>query len=53
VAFTIGMTFQISDTDLAKRLIRRTVLHHAFLSYLFGSVILAITISLVASLLGT
>jgi uncharacterized membrane protein len=53
VAFTIGMTFQISDTDLAKRPIRRTVLHHAFLSYLFGSVILAITVSLVASILGS
>jgi uncharacterized membrane protein len=52
VAFTIGMTFQISDTDLAKRPIRRAVLHHAFLSYLFGSVILAITVSLVASILG-
>ncbi len=52
VAFTIGMTFQISDTDLAKRPIRQAVLHHAFLSYLFGSVILAITVSLVASILG-
>jgi uncharacterized membrane protein len=53
VAFTIGMTFQISDTDLAKRPIRRTVLHQTFLSYLFGSVVLAITVSLVASILGS
>jgi uncharacterized membrane protein len=53
VAFTIGMTFQVSDTDLAKRPIRRAALHHALLSYLFSSVILAITVSLVAPILGS
>jgi uncharacterized membrane protein len=52
IAFTIGMTYQVSDTDLARRPIRRAVLHHALLSYLFGSVILAITVSSVASILG-
>ena len=52
LAFTIGMTYQVSDTDLAKRPIRRTALHHALLSYLFGAVILAITVSLVAAILG-
>jgi uncharacterized membrane protein len=51
LAFTIGMTFQVSDTDLTNRPIRRTALHHALLSYLFGSVILAVTVSLVAALL--
>jgi len=52
VAFTIGMTYQVSDTDLAKRPIRSAALHHALLSYLFGSVILAVTVSLVAAILG-
>ena len=52
LAFTIGMTYQVSDTDLAKRPIRRAALHHALLSYLFGAVILAITVSLVAAILG-
>jgi uncharacterized membrane protein len=52
VAFTIGMTYQVSDTDLAKRPIRHAALHHALLSYLFGAVILAITVSLVATILG-
>ena len=51
VALTIGMTFQVSDTSLAKRAIRRAAIHHALLSYLFGSVILAITVSSVTSLL--
>jgi uncharacterized membrane protein len=52
IAFTIGMTFQVSDTGLSKRPIRSAVLHHALLSYLFGTVILAITVSSVASILG-
>lgn len=52
LAFTIGMTFQVSDTDLAKRPIRHAALHHALLSYLFGSVILAVTVNLVAAILG-
>lgn len=51
VAFTIGMTFQVSDTDLTSFAIRRTVLRHALLSYLFGIVIVAITINVVANML--
>jgi uncharacterized membrane protein len=51
VALTIGMTFQVSDTSLGKRAIRRAAIHHALLSYLFGSVILAITVSSVTSIL--
>jgi uncharacterized membrane protein len=51
LALTIGMTFQVSDTALADRHIRRAALHHALLSYLFGTVIVAITVSTVARLL--
>jgi uncharacterized membrane protein len=50
LALTIGMTFQVSDTDLRARRIRRAALHHALLSYLFGTVIVAITVSTVAGL---
>jgi uncharacterized membrane protein len=50
LAFTIGMTFQVSDTALKSSKIRRTALRHALLSYLFGTGILATTINLVASL---
>lgn len=52
VAFTLGMTYQVSDTELTKPLIRRTALGHALLSFLFGTFILATTINVVASLLG-
>jgi len=50
VAFTIGATFQVSDTDLKSHTIRVTALRHSLLSYLFGSVILAATINLLVSL---
>jgi uncharacterized membrane protein len=52
LALTIGMTFQVSDTDLMAKRVRRVALHHALLSYLFGTVIVAITVSAVAALLG-
>jgi uncharacterized membrane protein len=50
MAFTIGMTYQVSDTDLTTKAIRHTALRHALLSYLFGTVIIAATINLVAGL---
>jgi uncharacterized membrane protein len=49
--FTVGMTWQVSDTAVQKKVIRRTVLRHALLAYLFGTVIVAVTINLVFSLL--
>jgi uncharacterized membrane protein len=52
LALTIGMTFQVSDTDLTGKRVRRVALHQALLSYLFGTVIVAITVSSVAGLLG-
>ncbi len=50
VAFTIGMTFQVSDTDLKSTAIRGTALRHALVSYLFGAVILATTVNFIVSL---
>ena len=52
LALTIGMTFQVSDTDLTAKRVRRQALRHALTSYVFGTVIVAITVSSVASLLG-
>jgi uncharacterized membrane protein len=51
VAFTIGMCYQVSDTTVRDPRIRRTVLSHAFLSYVFGVVIVAGSVSLIAGLL--
>jgi uncharacterized membrane protein len=52
VAFTIGMTYQVSDTVVRDPRIRRTVLSHAILSYLFGVVIVAGSVNLIAGLVG-
>lgn len=49
LAFTIGMTFQVSDTDLTSREFRVTALRHGLLSYLFGTVIVATTINLLVT----
>ncbi|MDQ6649016.1 MAG: DUF1345 domain-containing protein [Actinomycetota bacterium] len=50
LAYTVGMTFQVSDTALKTTRFRATVLRHALLGYLFGTVIVATTINLVAGL---
>lgn len=47
-AFTVGMTYQVADTALQDGKIRRAVLRHAMLSYLFGTVIVAMTINVLA-----
>jgi uncharacterized membrane protein len=52
VAFTVGMTFQVSDTDISNRSMRALLLKHAALSYLFGTVIVGLTINVLGGLLG-
>ena len=50
-AFTVGMTFQVSDTGIDKRAIRRAVTRHALLSYLFGTVVVGVAINVVGNLI--
>jgi uncharacterized membrane protein len=51
VAFTIGMTYQVSDTTVRDPRIRRAVLCHALLAYLFGVVIVGGAVNVIAGLL--
>jgi uncharacterized membrane protein len=51
VAFTLGMTYQVSDTNLTSQTIRAAALRHALLSYVFGITVIAMTINVVASLI--
>ena len=51
LAVTMGMTYQVSDTSIGTKAIRRTATRHALLSYLFGTVVVAVMINVVASLL--
>ncbi|MCW3005357.1 MAG: hypothetical protein JWQ20_4655 [Conexibacter sp.] len=50
LAVTIGMTYQVSDTEFETQTFRKVALRHALLSYLFGTVVVATTINLVAGL---
>jgi uncharacterized membrane protein len=50
LAFTIGMTFQVSDTPLTSPALRRVTLRHALLSFVFSTGILAVAVNLVASI---
>ena len=48
-SYNLGMTYQVSDTDVSSRTIRVVVLRHCLLSYAFGTVILATTINVIAN----
>lgn len=50
LAFDLGMTFQVSDTNISTTQLRSVILRHTLLSYVFGTVILATTVNLVAGL---
>ena len=50
LAFTIGMTFQVSDTEFQTQAFRKSALRHSLLAYVFGTVVVATTINLVAGL---
>ena len=52
LAFTIGMTFGLTDNRMVSRHIRKVALGHALLSYLFNTGILAVAINLVTNLGG-
>jgi uncharacterized membrane protein len=50
LAFTVGMSFAVSDTGPVSTAVRRAALGHALLSYLFGTVVIAVAINLVTNL---
>ena len=50
LALTLGMTYQVSDTDIKTKAMRKAIIRHTLLSYLYGTVIIAATINTLASL---
>jgi uncharacterized membrane protein len=50
-AFVIGMTWQVSDIQITSKRIRRIVLLHALLSFIYNTVILALTINIISGLI--
>jgi uncharacterized membrane protein len=47
-SFVIGMTCQVSDVAVTTRSMRRTTLVHGILSFFFNTVILALSVNLLA-----
>ncbi|GAB3692398.1 DUF1345 domain-containing protein [Corynebacterium nasicanis] len=50
LAFSLGMTYQVSDTAISSRQIRTSALIHSFYAFIFATAITATTINLVVSL---
>jgi uncharacterized membrane protein len=50
VAFTVGMSFAVPDTQIVDTSIRKVGLGPALLSYLFGTVVIAVAVNLVTNL---
>jgi uncharacterized membrane protein len=49
MAFTVGMSFAVSDTEPVSTKVRKIALGHALLSYAFGTGILAVAVNVVAN----
>ncbi|MGW8884521.1 DUF1345 domain-containing protein [Streptomyces sp. NPDC055749] len=49
-SYNLGMTYQVSDTNVSTSVIRAVALRHCLLSYVFGASILATTINLVTGI---
>jgi uncharacterized membrane protein len=49
-SYNLGMTYQVSDTNVSRSTIRVVVLRHALLSYVFGTSIVATAINLVVGI---
>ena len=50
-SFNLGMTFQVSDTNVSTTRLRAVILRHCLLSYIFSTVILAATVNVVLGVL--
>ncbi len=50
-SFVIGMTFQVSDVGVTNKWIRRLVVAHGFVSFLFNTTIVALTVNIAANVI--
>ena len=50
-AFVLGMTFQVSDVQIADRALRKVALVHSILAFLFNIGVIALTVSLIGNAL--
>jgi uncharacterized membrane protein len=52
-SFVIGMTFQVSDVTITSRQIRHLALFHALISFVYNTVILALSVGILAALVNS
>ena len=50
-SLVLGMTFQVSDVQITARKFRRLAAAHGLLSFLFNTIILALTVNIAAGML--
>ncbi|MEW1952458.1 DUF1345 domain-containing protein [Terrabacter sp. NPDC080008] len=51
-SFNLGMAYQVSDTAVRSPQVRKVILKHCLLAYLYGTIVIASTINLVAGIGG-
>jgi uncharacterized membrane protein len=50
-SFVIGMTFQVSDVTITAKTVRRFVLLHSLISFVFNTIIVALTVNIIAGII--
>ncbi|MEO6134584.1 MAG: DUF1345 domain-containing protein [Ginsengibacter sp.] len=48
-SFVLGMTFQVSDVQITSKRLRKLALLHGLLSFIFNTIMIALTINLIAN----
>ncbi|HEY6955460.1 MAG TPA: DUF1345 domain-containing protein [Flavisolibacter sp.] len=51
-SFVLGMTFQVSDVQITSPAIRRLALLHGFLSFVYNTIIIALSINIISGVIG-
>lgn len=51
-SFVLGMTFQVSDVSISSQRIRRVVLLHSLLSFIYNTAIVAFSINILSGIIG-
>ncbi|MDE1192417.1 MAG: DUF1345 domain-containing protein [Arachidicoccus sp.] len=49
-AFTIGMTFQVSDVEISEKKIRRITLLHSMIAFAFNALVISLSVNIISGL---
>ena len=52
-AFVLGMTFQVADVNITSQRMRKLALLHGFMAFIFNIVVVALSVGLIGSALGS